>query len=37
MQLPEGMLELDASLTAEEKQHQAEGHGKTAKKNKKSL
>ena len=37
MHLPEGMLDLDAPLTAEEKQHQAEGHGKTAKKNNKSL
>ncbi|HEV8046115.1 MAG TPA: ribosome maturation factor RimM [Terriglobales bacterium] len=37
MQLPEGMLDLDAPLTAEEKQQQAQGHRKTANKNKKSL
>ncbi len=37
MQLPEGMLDLNAPLTAEEKQHQAEGHRKTANKNKKFL
>jgi len=36
MQLPEGMLDLDAPLTAEEKQQQAEGH-RAAPKNKKSL
>ena len=37
MQLPEGMLDLNAPLTAEEKQHQAEGHREAPKKNKKSL
>jgi 16S rRNA processing protein RimM len=37
MALPEGMLDLDAPLTAEEKQLQAEGHRKTANKNKNSL
>ncbi len=36
MQLPEGMLDLDAPLTAEEKQQQAEGR-KAAPQNKKSL
>jgi 16S rRNA processing protein RimM len=36
MQLPEGMLDLNAPLTAEEKQQQAGGHGR-APKNKKSL
>ena len=33
MQLPEGMLDLNAPLTAEEKQHQAEGHREAPKKN----
>ena len=37
MQLPDGMLELDAPLTAEEKQLQAEGQRQTPRKNKKSL
>jgi 16S rRNA processing protein RimM len=36
MELPEGMLELNAPLTAEEKQQQAAGHG-LAVKNKKTL
>jgi len=37
MHLPEGMLDLDAPLTAEEKQQQQAGHGQMAKKNKKPL
>jgi 16S rRNA processing protein RimM len=37
MQLPEGMLDLNAPLTAEEKEQQALGHRGTARKDKKSL
>jgi len=37
MLLPDGMLELNAPLTAEEKQQQAGAFGGTQKKNKKSL